>query len=167
MWYHRSFEVPGGWSAGRVLLHFEAVDWEARVWVNGQEMGRHRGGYDPFSFDVTDFVALGAPNVLLLRVDATLSDGWFYEGAGIYRHAWLVKTNPVHVKKWGTLVRAQVRPREATLSIRSEVENHAAGARKVSEISTVRLSVVPCTRCTHSFSSSSVRLRVMVETARP
>ena len=43
-----------------------------------------------FRFDVTDFAKPGARNVLLLRVDATLSDGWFYEGAGIYRHVWLV-----------------------------------------------------------------------------
>ena len=66
-------------------------------------------------FDVTDFIIPGAPNVLLVRVEATLSDGWFYEGAGIYRHAWLVKTAPVHVKQWGTFVRStlsyQARPR--------------------------------------------------------
>ena len=60
--------------------------------MNGFYIGQHRGGYDPFSFDVTDFIIPGAPNVLLVRVEATLSDGWFYEGAGIYRHAWLVKT---------------------------------------------------------------------------
>ena len=68
--------------------------------------------------------------MLLVRVDATLSDGWFYEGAGIYRHVWLVKTAPVHVKKWGTLARAQVQPGEATSPIRTEVENHGAGARR-------------------------------------
>ncbi|UCC71996.1 MAG: chitobiase/beta-hexosaminidase C-terminal domain-containing protein [Gemmatimonadota bacterium] len=53
LWYRRDFEVPRDWSSRRVLLHFEAVDWEAEVWVNGQEVGRHRGGYDPFSFDVS------------------------------------------------------------------------------------------------------------------
>jgi beta-galactosidase len=63
--------------------------------------------------------------VLLVRVDATQSDGWFYEGAGIYRHVWLVKTNPVHVKQWGTFVASEVRPGEATLSIRTEVKTTA------------------------------------------
>ena len=85
------------------------------VVFNGYYIGRHSGGYDPFSFDLTDFALPGGPNVLLVRVDATLSDGWFYEGAGIYRHVWLVKTAPVHVKKWGTLATAKVQPGQATV----------------------------------------------------
>jgi beta-galactosidase len=75
--------------------------------------------------------------VLLVRVDATQSDGWFYEGAGIYRHVWLVKTNPVHVKKWGTFARAEVRPGEATVQIRTEVENHGKGAQSTRVTSTI------------------------------
>lgn len=54
VWYRRTFAVPKEWGGQRVLLHFGAVDWEATVWVNGKEVGTHRGGYDPFSFDVTD-----------------------------------------------------------------------------------------------------------------
>ena len=75
--------------------------------------------------------------MLLVRVDATQSDGWFYEGAGIYRHVWLVKTNPVHVKKWGTFARAEVRPGEATVRIRTEVENHGKGAQSTRVTSTI------------------------------
>jgi len=52
--YRRTLEVPKAWDSKRVLLHFGAVDWEAKVSVNGQELGRHRGGYDGFSFDITD-----------------------------------------------------------------------------------------------------------------
>ena len=74
------------------------------VVFNGFYIGRHSGGYDPFSFDVTDFANPGGRNVLLVRVDATSSDGWFYEGAGLYRHVWLVKNHPVHVRQWGTFV---------------------------------------------------------------
>ncbi len=54
LWYRRSFSVPKTWREERVLLHFGAVDWEAKVWVNGKEIGSHRGGYDPFSFDITE-----------------------------------------------------------------------------------------------------------------
>jgi hypothetical protein len=54
VWYRRTFTVPKDWKDQRVLLHFGAVDWEAKVWVNGKELGVHRGGYDPFSFDVTE-----------------------------------------------------------------------------------------------------------------
>ena len=61
---------------------------------NGFYIGRHSGGYDPFSFDFTDFAYPMETERSFVRVDATMSDGWFYEGAGIYRHVWLVKTIP-------------------------------------------------------------------------
>jgi hypothetical protein len=67
LWYQRTFEIPKGWAQGRrrgpaydvltqrrVILHFGAVDWETSVWINGKLVGTHRGGYDPFSFDITD-----------------------------------------------------------------------------------------------------------------
>ncbi len=53
LWYRRSFVLPDTWPREVVLLHFEAVDWETHVWVNGRHIGEHRGGYDPFSFDIT------------------------------------------------------------------------------------------------------------------
>src|ERR1039458_9452070 len=107
------------------------------VVFNGFYVGRHSGGYDPFSFDVTGFANPSGRNVLLVRVDATSSDGWFYEGAGIYRHVWLVKTNPVHVKQWGTFVTSQVRPGEAALTIRTELENHGKGEQRARVISSI------------------------------
>ena len=72
-----------------------------------------------------------------MRVDATQSDGWFYEGAGIYRHVWLVKTNAVHVKKWGTFARAEVKQDEAAIQIRTEVVNQGIGAQNTRVTSTV------------------------------
>ena len=126
-WYRRVFDLPASDAGRRITLEFDGAYREATVIFNGFYIGRHIGGYDPFSFDVTDFATPGARNVLLVRVDATQSDGWFYEGAGIYRHVWLVKTNPVHVKKWGTFARSEVRPGEATVKIRTEVENHGQG----------------------------------------
>ena len=53
LWYQRTFEVPEKWSGQQIMLHFGAVDWEATVYINGQEVGMHQGGYDPFSFDIT------------------------------------------------------------------------------------------------------------------
>ena len=53
LWYHRTFKVPKSWSGNRILLHFGAVDWEAKVRVNGREIGTHQGGYDGFTFDIT------------------------------------------------------------------------------------------------------------------
>lgn len=136
-WYRRVFDLPASDAGRRVSIEFDGAYRETMVVLNGFYIGRHSGGYDPFSFDVTDFAHPGAPNVLLVRVDATLSDGWFYEGAGIYRHVWLVKTAPVHVKKWGTLARAQVRDNTATVSIRTEIRNQTSAAQNVRVTSTV------------------------------
>lgn len=136
-WYRRVFEVPGSDAGRRISIEFDGAYRESMVVFNGFYVGRHSGGYDPFSFDLTDFANLGAPNVLLVRVDATLSDGWFYEGAGIYRHVWLLKTAPVHVKKWGTLARADVQPDAATVSIRTDVENGLRSAQQVRVWSTI------------------------------
>ncbi len=136
-WYRRVFELPASDAGRRISIEFDGAYRETMVILNGFYIGRHSGGYDPFRFDVTDFAAPGARNVLLVRVDATLSDGWFYEGAGIYRHIWLVKTHPVHVKQWGTFARAQVRPGEATVMIRTEVNNHGKGAKNARVISTI------------------------------
>ena len=136
-WYLRVFDVPIEDKNKRISVEFDGVYREALVVFNGYYIGRHHGGYDPFRYDVTDFVKPGEPNVLLLRVDATESDGWFYEGAGIYRHAWLVKTASVHVAQWGTFVRSTVQGRQANLEIRTEVENHAGATRGVRVTSTV------------------------------
>ena len=136
-WYRRVFDLPASDAGRRISIEFDGSYRETMVVFNGYYIGRHSGGYDPFSFDLTDFALPGTPNVLLVRVDATLSDGWFYEGAGIYRHVWLVKTAPVHVKKWGTLATAKVQPGQATVSIKTEVENHGKGATNVRVISTI------------------------------
>ena len=68
LWYRHTFTVPIGWQDRRVWLHFEAVDWEARVWVNGQELGVHKGGYDRFSFDITEALKPGVEQELIVSV---------------------------------------------------------------------------------------------------
>jgi beta-galactosidase len=136
-WYRRVFELPASAAGKRISIEFDGAYREAMVVFNGFYIGRHIGGYDPFRFDVTDFAAPGGRNVLVVRVDATQSDGWFYEGAGIYRHVWLVSTSPVHVRQWGTLVTSQVRPGEAEVTIRTEVENQGKGVQGVRVESTI------------------------------
>jgi beta-galactosidase len=136
-WYRRVFELPAEDAGKRITLEFDGAYREAMVVLNGFYVGWHSGGYDPFSFDVTDFAYIGNRNVLLVRVDATQSDGWFYEGAGIYRHVWLVKTNPVHVKKWGTFVKSNLQPDQASLSILTEVSNDGTADRNARVVSTI------------------------------
>ncbi len=136
-WYRRVFELPASDAGKRIVVEFDGAYRETMVVFNGFYIGTHGGGYDPFQFDLTDFANPGGRNVLLVRVDATLSDGWFYEGAGIYRHVWMMKTHPVHVKQWGTFVQSQVRSGDATLSIRTEVSNDSKTATNARVTSTI------------------------------
>jgi len=68
LWYRRSFEVPSSWEDNRIILHFGAVDWEANVWINGHQIGRHRGGYSPFSFDITEHLDFSESNEIKIAV---------------------------------------------------------------------------------------------------
>ncbi len=122
-WYRRVFEIPAGDLGKRLSLEFDGVFRDSMVALNGNFLGRNLSGYAPFSYDITDHAWYGRKNVLVVRVDATEHEGWWYEGAGIYRHVWLVKTNPVHVPQWGTFVTSEVKGNSATLTIATEVGN--------------------------------------------
>jgi beta-galactosidase len=137
-WYRRVFDLPASDLGRRIALEFDGVYRDSIVIFNGHYIGRNFSGYAPFRYDMGDHANYGSKNVLLVRVDATLGDGWFYEGAGIYRHVWLTKTNPVHVPQWGTLVRSTVRPgAPAAVRITTEVDNEtdvSSNCRVVSKI---------------------------------
>jgi Glycosyl hydrolases family 2, sugar binding domain/Glycosyl hydrolases family 2, TIM barrel domain/Glycosyl hydrolases family 2 len=75
LWYRRTFQVPAKWSGQRVLLHFGAVDWEATVWVNGKQIGSHQGGYDAFSFDITDALRPSGEQELIVGVGDPTNNG--------------------------------------------------------------------------------------------
>ena len=67
VWYRRAVTIPAAWAGKRVLLHFQAVDYDSTVWVNGQEVGRHRGGFTPFSCDLDGVAAAGDEITIVLR----------------------------------------------------------------------------------------------------
>jgi beta-galactosidase len=134
-WYRRVFEIPQDDVGKRISIEFDGVFRDSMVVLNGHFLGRSMSGYAPFRYDVTDFLNYGAKNVLVVRVDATEGEGWFYEGAGIYRHVWLVKTHPLHVAQYGTFVRSEVRGAVATVRIRAEVENQSAEVKTFNVVS--------------------------------
>jgi hypothetical protein len=68
LWYRREFQTPKKWTGQRILLHFDAADWETTVWLNGKQVGTHRGGYDRFTFDITDALTADGPQQLVVRV---------------------------------------------------------------------------------------------------
>ncbi|MGD0144142.1 MAG: beta-galactosidase GalA [Rhizomicrobium sp.] len=122
-WYRRTFALEADDFGKRISLEFDGVFRNCLVMFNGYVVGGNESGYAPFRIDVTDFANYGGNNVLVLRVDATLGEGWFYEGAGIYRHVWLVKTAPVHVAQWGVCARPVVTGTKAAIALAAEVAN--------------------------------------------
>ena len=122
-WYRREFEIPAGDAGKRISVEFDGAFRDVIVFVNGCFIGRNNNGYAPFHFDLTDFLALGAKNYIVARVDASFGDGWFYEGAGIYRHVWLTKTDALHLGKWDSTVRTAVSGSSAVLTLGTVVKN--------------------------------------------
>ena len=124
-WYRKSFEIPAGDRGRRISLDFDGVFRDSQVWVNGFYLGRHASGYTSFGYDVGAVLNYGGKNVVTVRVDATENEGWFYEGAGIYRHVWLTKTAPLHVARWGTFVTTEAKGQAAAVTARATVQNDA------------------------------------------
>jgi beta-galactosidase/beta-glucuronidase len=86
LWYRRAFSIPEAWRGKRVLLHFEAVDWETKVLINNQPVGEHAGGYLPFWFDITDYLAGGeAKNELLVSVWDPTDAHWQQRGKQVLK----------------------------------------------------------------------------------
>ena len=125
-WYRRTFEIPATDQGRRITVDFDGVFRDVLVWVNGCFVGRNDNGYAPFHFDITDFLAIGAKNCIVARVDASFGDGWFYEGAGIYRHVWLTKTDPVHLGKFESYARAVLNGSTSNITLGAVVQNDSA-----------------------------------------
>lgn len=122
-WYRRTFFVPKS-DLGRCLrIEFDGIYRDARVFVNGFLVGEEPSGYLGTSYDVSEYLNYGGDNVITVRVDATKEEGWFYEGAGIYRHAWLLKTDPLHVVRHGIWVRSELRAGDALVQVDTALEN--------------------------------------------
>jgi len=137
-WYRRSFDIPADDLGRRIFVEFEGAFRDALVMFNGYIVGRNEDGYVPFAFDVSDFANYGGKNVLTVRVDATLGEGWFYEGAGIYRHVWLVKKDPLHIPQDGVCVRATPKNGGAAIALMTEIANHGDTVRTCRLVSTIR-----------------------------
>ena len=127
-WYRREFDIPASDLGRRITVEFDGAFRDVVIFVNGCFIGRNNNGYAPFRFDLTDFLAYGAKNYIVARVDASFGDGWFYEGAGIYRHVWLTKTDALHLGRWESTVRTELKGGSALLSLATVVENEGKQA---------------------------------------
>lgn len=122
-WYRRTFDIPASDSGRRIALEFDGAFRDALIFLNGYFIGRNNNGYAPFTFDISDFTNYGGKNFLVVRMDASYGDGWFYEGAGIYRHVWLTKTDSLHFGQWESYVRTDVKTAATTLNLGTVVQN--------------------------------------------
>ena len=138
--YRKVFDVPATDLGRRVCVEFEGVMRHSTMWVNGHLMGIHRSGYTSFYYDVTDVLRYGdeGKNVIFVRVDATEFEGWWYEGCGIYRNVWLLKTNPLHVGYWGTYVTTpRITERSADVVMRTRLVNDGLQPKSLELVSTI------------------------------
>jgi beta-galactosidase len=124
-WYRRELAIPATAKGRRFTLEFDGVFRDSMVWVNGHWLHREPSGYSDFRVDITDYLNFGGRNVVAVRVDATTQEGWWYEGAGIYRHVWLTQTGPLHVAPLGSFVRASVDGDNADVTVDTTVRNDA------------------------------------------
>ena len=97
-WYRKSFTLPESDRGKYIELQLDGIATTATVWFNGNVVRHNWSGYDSAYIDLTPFAHYGGEaNVVAVRVDSSVLQGWWYEGGGIYRHTWLVKRSPIHL----------------------------------------------------------------------
>ncbi len=104
-WYKKRFKLDEADADKELYVEFDGVSSYATVWLNGSVVGRNFGGYNSFVVNITDMALYGdSINDITVHADATPCEGWWYEGAGIYRHVRLIKKHKLHIPPWGVYV---------------------------------------------------------------
>ncbi|MDQ8201839.1 beta-galactosidase GalA [Pelagicoccus sp. SDUM812003] len=122
-WYRREIDISQDDLGKRIRIEFGGIYRNAAVFVNGFFVGQEPSGFVSQSYDISEYLNYGGKNVVAVRADASMEEGWYYEGAGIYRHAYLLKTDPLHVARYGTYVTTELRGSKATVSVETTIEN--------------------------------------------
>ncbi|QES89834.1 beta-galactosidase GalA [Rhizosphaericola mali] len=132
-WYRKNIFIPKADKGKIISIKFDGVFRNSKVWLNGFYLGNEESGYNSFNYDVTPYVNYGKENVLTVRVNATEEEGWFYEGAGIYRDVYLVKTNPIHIKDDGIFITPQLNKAltHSEVNIKNIITNDGASHQKI------------------------------------
>jgi beta-galactosidase len=122
-WYRKHVSIAKADSGSRISLQFDGIFRNASIWINGFYLGTNQSGYVGQTYDITDYVNFDKDNIIAVRVDATQYEGWFYEGAGIYRHVWLKKSNNLHLAQDGVFVHSEVKEKQATVFVEATIKN--------------------------------------------
>jgi beta-galactosidase len=125
-WYRKKFNISAEDLGKRITIQFDGVFRNSMVWVNGFYLGTEPSAYADFAYDISDYLNYGGENTIAVRADASMEEGWFYEGAGIYRHVWLSKTAQVHVAYNGTFVTTTLpNTNQAEIKVRTSLVNES------------------------------------------
>ncbi len=148
-WYRKHFTIEKRQSDRRVVLYFEGIAVHSTVYFNGCRMMHNHCGYNSFEVDITDMIEYGKDNVIAVYIETGEHEGWWYEGAGIYRHVWLDITDTVAVERYGVFVH----PEKAENDLwRVPVDTELRSDRAVNACVTVRTSIMDvcgnCVACT-------------------
>ena len=138
--YRKEFEIPEADKGQKISIEFDGIFRNCTVWVNGHLLGNHQSGYTPSNYDLTDVLHYGneGKNAILVKVDASEYEGWWYEGAGIYRHVWLTKTDRLHVDRFGTYITTPtVSGAEAIVSIKTTLKNEYKITKNITLVSKI------------------------------
>jgi beta-galactosidase len=122
-WYRKHFVIDKRDSGQRFQIQFDGIFRDANVWLNEIYLGNNKSGYIGCDYDITDYINYDKENVIVVRADATQYEGWFYEGAGIYRHVWLNKYNNIHLANNGTFVYTNVHNKNASINFETPLQN--------------------------------------------
>ena len=123
-WYRKHFLIPAADAGRQIFIDFDGAMAYAKIWLNGNYVGTWPYGYTSFRMDLTPFINFGGKNVIAVRLDTEKWESRWYPGAGIYRHTWLVKTNPVHVAQWGTFITTpEIKNGTAKINMDISIEN--------------------------------------------
>ena len=122
-WYRKKFFVGKEDSGEKISIQFDGIFRDANIWINGFFLGNNKSGYSGVEYDLSDFLQYNRENTLVVRVDATQYEGWFYEGAGIYRHVWLNEKNNLHIKDGELFTHTKQSGKSATVFVEVPVEN--------------------------------------------
>ncbi len=123
-WYRKKFSIAATDEGKKISLRFDGVFRNCIVWVNGFFIGRNWGGYSGFEMDISDYLSYGKKNIVAVRVDASLHEGWFYEGAGIQKEVWLIKSGITHIDNYGPFITTTLLPGgNAEMNVQTKVLN--------------------------------------------
>ena len=138
-WYRKWFTLPETAKGRYFSIEFDGAMSNARVWVNGHELGARPYGYIGFAFDLTPYLKYGGQeNVIAVRLTPEDRSSRWYPGAGIYRNVWLTVTGAEHVGHWGTYITTpEVTDAQAKVAVKVEVRNRAAAEAKITLQTTV------------------------------